>query len=84
MSSSSYIAYHFDVEPLQPASDILIAELGEVGFESFVELDEGLTAYVQKTTGRLTKKTYSQKVQLVIGMLVLVLIRTFIVTLFSK
>jgi ribosomal protein L11 methyltransferase len=49
LSSSSYIAYHFDVEPLQPASDILIAELGEVGFESFVELDEGLTAYVQKS-----------------------------------
>ena len=34
--------------PLQPASDILIAELGEVGFESFVEQDDGILAYIQK------------------------------------
>jgi ribosomal protein L11 methyltransferase len=43
-----YIGYEFKVKPLQPGADILIAELGEVGFESFVETEEGLSAYVQK------------------------------------
>lgn len=48
MSNTTYIEYIFRVKPLQPASDILIAELGEVGFESFVENDEGLLAYIQQ------------------------------------
>lgn len=45
---SSYIEYDFTIIPLQPASDILIAELGEVGFESFVENGVGVLAYIQK------------------------------------
>ncbi len=45
---STYIEYNFKIEPLQPASDILIAELGEAGFESFVESEEGILAYIQK------------------------------------
>lgn len=45
---STYIEYNFQIQPLQPASDILIAELGEAGFESFVENDEGILAYIQK------------------------------------
>ncbi len=44
----NYIGYHFEIEPLQPGSDILIAELGEVGFESFVETDKGISAFIQK------------------------------------
>ncbi len=48
MSNILYIAYTFQVEPLQPASEILIAELGYAGFESFVETDKGITAYIQK------------------------------------
>ena len=48
MSNTIYIEYTFSVKPLQPASDILIAELGEVGFESFVENDSGILAYIQK------------------------------------
>lgn len=48
MSNTIYIAYHFKVQPLQPASEILIAELGYAGFESFVENPEGVTAYIQK------------------------------------
>jgi ribosomal protein L11 methyltransferase len=48
MSDTVYIEYHFNVDPPQPASDILIAELGEAGFESFVEQDDGLLAYIQK------------------------------------
>lgn len=47
--SDVYIAYHFTVEPLQPATDILIAELSERLFDSFVEHEHGLTAYILKT-----------------------------------
>ncbi|MBO3099758.1 50S ribosomal protein L11 methyltransferase [Gelidibacter pelagius] len=48
MANSIYIGYQFKVEPLQPGTEILIAELGYAGFESFVETDEGVTAYIQK------------------------------------
>lgn len=48
MSNTIYLAYYFTVEPLQPATEILIAELGYAGFESFVETDKGVTAYIQK------------------------------------
>ena len=44
-----YISYTFKVSPKEPATEILIAELGEVGFESFVENDEGVEAFIQKT-----------------------------------
>lgn len=43
-----YMEYSFTVAPLQPASDILIAELGEQGFESFVETEDGVLAYINK------------------------------------
>ena len=48
MSNIIYIAYNFKVSPLQPAVEILIAELGYAGFESFVETEEGVSAYIQK------------------------------------
>lgn len=48
MSNTIYIGYYFKVNPLQPATEILIAELGYAGFESFVETEEGVTAYIQK------------------------------------
>ncbi|NNC69236.1 MAG: 50S ribosomal protein L11 methyltransferase, partial [Flavobacteriaceae bacterium] len=44
----TYIAYHFIVNPKEPATEILIAELGNAGFESFVENDSGLVAYITK------------------------------------
>ena len=44
-----YISYAFKVSPKEPATEILIAELGEVGFESFVENEEGMEAFIQKT-----------------------------------
>lgn len=44
-----YLEFNFKVVPAQPASDILIAELGEKGFESFVEQDDGLLAYILKS-----------------------------------
>ncbi len=46
--SNVYIGYNFKTKPLQPTADILIAELSEVGFESFVENEDGLSAYIQK------------------------------------
>ena len=46
--SATYLEYRFSVQPLQPATDILIAQLGAVGFESFVETEEGVLAYIQQ------------------------------------
>lgn len=43
-----YIEYIFEVDPKEPATEILIAELGFAGFESFVENENGVTAYIQK------------------------------------
>ena len=37
-----YLAFHFDIEPLQTGREILVYELGEVGFDSFVETENGL------------------------------------------
>ncbi len=44
----TYLGYHFTVEPKEPGAEILLAELGETAFESFVETEDGITAYVQK------------------------------------
>jgi len=44
-----YIEYNFTFSPKEPISEIIIAELGNVGFESFVETENGVTAYIQKT-----------------------------------
>lgn len=49
MSNTIYIGYYFKVKPLQLAVEILIAELGYAGFESFVENEDGVTAYIQKS-----------------------------------
>jgi len=47
-----YIAYTFTINSytleVQTAIEILIAELGSVGFESFTENENGVTAYIQK------------------------------------
>jgi len=45
---SKYIAYHFKIEPKEPATEILLAELGELDFDSFVETETGLSAYIQE------------------------------------
>ncbi|AVR45568.1 50S ribosomal protein L11 methyltransferase [Christiangramia fulva] len=42
----NYLEFQFKIDPVQPASEILIAELGYLGFESFVENDDGITAYI--------------------------------------
>lgn len=46
--SSTYLGYHFTVEPKELGSEILVAELGEKPFESFIETEFGITAYIQK------------------------------------
>ncbi len=46
--SNIYLAYHFSVEPKELGSEILIAELGEKPFESFIETDNGFSAFIQK------------------------------------
>ncbi len=45
---TTYISYDFTISPKEPATEILIAELGYAGFESFVETDNGVIAYIQK------------------------------------
>ncbi|SFS65616.1 ribosomal protein L11 methyltransferase [Zhouia amylolytica] len=44
----TYIGYDFKVSPINPGNEILIAELGSIGFESFVETEDGLLAYINK------------------------------------
>lgn len=41
-----YTEVTFNIKPLIPFRDIIIAELGELGFESFVDTEDGLQAYV--------------------------------------
>lgn len=45
---NKYIGYTFKVDPKEPGTEILIAQLGLVNFESFVETEEGVKAYIQE------------------------------------
>jgi ribosomal protein L11 methyltransferase len=46
--SNIYLGFHFSVEPKELGSEILVAELGELPFESFIDSDSGIVAYIQK------------------------------------
>ena len=48
MPNITYIEYSFAIDPIQPGAEILMAELGETGFESFVENENSLYAYIKK------------------------------------
>jgi ribosomal protein L11 methyltransferase len=48
----TYIEYKFNIHPLQPGRDILLAELGELPFESFEDYDKGLLAYIDESKDR--------------------------------
>ncbi|MCW5517856.1 50S ribosomal protein L11 methyltransferase [Muriicola sp. Z0-33] len=50
--SAIFLEFSFSVSPLQPGSDILMAELGELPFDSFVETADGIKAYIKKTDFR--------------------------------
>lgn len=43
-----YIQYSFTVTPAEPGSDILIALLADLGFESFTQNETGVDAYIQE------------------------------------
>jgi len=44
-----YVVLDFVISPFQPASEILIAELSVLGFESFMETDTGLQAFIPES-----------------------------------
>lgn len=44
----NYLEFSFKIDPLYPWGEILMAELIEVGFDSFTEEYDGILAYVQK------------------------------------
>jgi ribosomal protein L11 methyltransferase len=46
MSDSLFVCYDFKVEPLYPGCEILIAQLSELGFDSFQENNDGISAYI--------------------------------------
>jgi ribosomal protein L11 methyltransferase len=46
--SNIYLGYHFTVEPKELGSEILIAELEQKPFESFIETENGFSAFIQK------------------------------------
>jgi ribosomal protein L11 methyltransferase len=41
-----YLELDVKINPRQPGTDLLITELAELGFESFVETDDGFLAYI--------------------------------------
>ena len=43
----NYLEFNFKIQPLQPWNEILMAELIEVGFDSFTEEHDGILAYIQ-------------------------------------
>lgn len=46
---NTYLEFDFKVDPVEPGVEILIAELGFLGFDSFVETQDGLLAYILKS-----------------------------------
>lgn len=46
--SNYYLSFQFNIKPLELGTEILIAELGELPFESFEETETGVNAYIQK------------------------------------
>ena len=45
---AAYLEFNFKIKPLQPWNEILMAELIEIGFDSFTEEYEGILGYIQK------------------------------------
>ena len=46
MSDNPFVCYEFNVEPVVLGSEILIAQLSQLGFDSFQEHENGISAYV--------------------------------------
>lgn len=45
---AAYLEFNFKIKPLQPWNEILMAELIEIGFDSFTEEHDGILGYIQK------------------------------------
>ncbi|MFT6843857.1 MAG: ribosomal protein L11 methyltransferase [Flavobacteriales bacterium] len=45
-----YLEFNFQVSPKQPWTDLLVSQLAEIGFDSFVEQDEGILAYIAQAS----------------------------------
>lgn len=58
---NNYLEFNFKIEPLQPWNEILMAELIEIGFDSFTEEHDGILAYIQQD---LFKEEELKEVQL--------------------
>lgn len=43
----NYLEFNFKITPLQPWNEILMAELIEIGFDSFTEEPDGILGYIQ-------------------------------------
>lgn len=44
----NYLEFNFKISPLQPWNEILMAELIQIGFDSFTEENDGILGYIQK------------------------------------
>jgi ribosomal protein L11 methyltransferase len=67
----NYVEVQFVIQPMMPAREVLVAELAELGFESFVENDNGLLAYIQENEfepslldGLMTKDIPDQQLEI--------------------
>ena len=49
MSESHFVCYDFTLEPVNPGCEILIAQLSQLGFDSFQENSDGISAYIDST-----------------------------------
>ena len=49
MSESLFVCYEFKVDPLYPGCEILIAQLSQLGFDSFQENNDGISAYIDSS-----------------------------------
>ena len=45
---TNFICADFSIDPIEPWRDLLVAELGELGFESFEETAKGVKAFIQE------------------------------------
>jgi len=49
MPGSHFVCYNFKIKPLYPGCEILIAQLSQLGFDSFQENNDGISAYIDST-----------------------------------
>ena len=55
--NDNYVSVKFKISPIYPGVEILIAELSQLEYEMFEEINTGVIAYIQ--SGNFNKKTLS-------------------------